>query len=305
MICIVALVVLSILGIFSAANRKLAKEAFDCVFKRITFRVCDTGFDEKARIKILAKISKISPFFAKKINKNFEIFSWILFVLMISSAIWTGYGVYNFYMYGSCNGLNQTGICVFDPTDSHNQLSPVELSCSDSETSEKDLKIEEVNLDLFPSKKTASINEIVFVGCFECDYSRKVYPAIEKLVKKYDVNFTFIHLPAVGNTEYLSSYVDCVEKVSFEKFWEFNDLLFSSSKEILEKETEVEKIIEKLGISKKTIETCIEDKETIKKVQEGLTEIQKANIYGTPTVFINGKVFVGPKPYRVYQRALK
>ena len=116
MICIVALVVLSILGIFSAANRKLAKEAFDCVFKRITFRVCDTGFDEKARIKILAKISKISPFFAKKINKNFEIFSWILFVLMISSAIWTGYGVYNFYMYGSCNGLNQTGICVFDPT---------------------------------------------------------------------------------------------------------------------------------------------------------------------------------------------
>ncbi len=305
MICIVALVVLSILGIFSTANRRLAKEAFDCVFKRITFRACDTGFDEKTRIKILTKISKASPFFAKKINKNFEVFSWILFVLMISSAIWTGYGIYNFYMYGSCNGLNETGICVFDPTDSHNQISSVGLSCSDSKTSEKDLKIGEVNLDLFPSKKTASINEVVFVGCFECDYSREIYPEIEKLVNKYHTNFTFIHLPAVGNTGYLSNYVNCVNEVNSEKLWEFNSIVFSSNKKILERPDEIEKIIEELGIPSETIKTCVENQETIKKVQEGLTEIQKANIYGTPTIFINGKVFVGPKPYRVYQKALK
>ena len=51
MFCIVAFVVLSILGIFSAANRRLAKEALDCVFRRITFRPCNTGFDEKMKAK--------------------------------------------------------------------------------------------------------------------------------------------------------------------------------------------------------------------------------------------------------------
>ncbi len=50
--CVVALVVLSIMGIFSASNRALAKEAFDCVFRRITLRPCPTGFDEKIKARV-------------------------------------------------------------------------------------------------------------------------------------------------------------------------------------------------------------------------------------------------------------
>jgi len=33
--------------------------------------------------------------------------------------------------------------------------------------------------------------------------------------------------------------------------------------------------------------------------------VDKTGFYGTPTIFINGKAFVGPKPYRVYAIALK
>jgi hypothetical protein len=54
--CIIALIVFSIMGIFSASHRALAKEAFSCVFKRITFRPCDTGFQEKIKGKILSKL---------------------------------------------------------------------------------------------------------------------------------------------------------------------------------------------------------------------------------------------------------
>ena len=31
-----------------------------------------------------------------------------------------------------------------------------------------------------------------------------------------------------------------------------------------------------------------------------MKQITATNFYGTPTVFINGQVLVGPKPYRVY-----
>ncbi len=53
MFCIVAFVVLSILGIFSASNRVLAREALDCVLRRVTLRPCNTGFDEKMKAKLL------------------------------------------------------------------------------------------------------------------------------------------------------------------------------------------------------------------------------------------------------------
>jgi hypothetical protein len=36
MFCIASFVVLSILGIFSASNRALAREALDCVLRRVT-----------------------------------------------------------------------------------------------------------------------------------------------------------------------------------------------------------------------------------------------------------------------------
>ena len=84
MACLLALIIFGIMGIFSASHRALAKEAFICVFKRVTFRPCDTGFKEKIKGKILSKIINRSTFLAKMVNKHYEILSWIFFILMTS-----------------------------------------------------------------------------------------------------------------------------------------------------------------------------------------------------------------------------
>lgn len=52
MLCLAALVVFSILGIFSASYRPLAREAFNCVFRKMTLRSCNTGFDQKIKTKL-------------------------------------------------------------------------------------------------------------------------------------------------------------------------------------------------------------------------------------------------------------
>ena len=38
--------------------------------------------------------------------------------------------------------------------------------------------------------------------------------------------------------------------------------------------------------------------------QKQLREINKINLEGTPTIFVNDQVFIGPKPLRVYEKQL-
>lgn len=106
MICIVALIIFSILGIFSLSYRKLAKEAFDCVFRRITFRPCDTGFDQKIKGRVVGKLLNRSPKMAKAVHRFWEPISWFLVVLFFVSLFFSAKSVYNLVKYQSCNPKN-------------------------------------------------------------------------------------------------------------------------------------------------------------------------------------------------------
>ena len=55
-LCLVAMVVFSILGIFSAKWRRVAKESFQCVFKMIQFKPCDVQLEEKIKSKVTSKL---------------------------------------------------------------------------------------------------------------------------------------------------------------------------------------------------------------------------------------------------------
>ena len=55
MICIVAMIIAGILGIFSASYREIAKDAFNCVFKNLTLRKCDSGADQRLKTAITSK----------------------------------------------------------------------------------------------------------------------------------------------------------------------------------------------------------------------------------------------------------
>ena len=70
MFCIVAFVVLGIMGIFSATNRGLAKEAFDCVLRRVTLRPCTTGFDQKMNWQDVKPVRQLDYLTQSKNNGN-------------------------------------------------------------------------------------------------------------------------------------------------------------------------------------------------------------------------------------------
>jgi hypothetical protein len=305
--CLIALIIFGILGIFSASHRALAKEAFSCVFNRVTLRPCNSDFKDKIKGKILSKLISRSTFLAKMVNKNYEILSWVFFILMIGSTFWVLRGGYNFYVYGSCNGLNQSGFCAFDPNGENNKVTTMEdgsASCGITQKTENNVTLVDVDLSSFPTQDIGSQDTVVFIGCYDCDYTRKAYPDILKLVEKKKTNYIFAHFPIKGRTDFLSDVGYCVYKNYPDQYWDFNNYLFTEDKEYILDKSNTDTILTNFNFDVKEVNNCMASDETKDIVSNQLNELSKTNLYGTPTIFINKKPFVGPKPYRVYRSAI-
>lgn len=305
MLCIASFLVLSFLGLFSATHRRLAREAFSCVVRRATLRPCDTGFDSKIKAKILSGLISRSPKVAKFVSVRFELLSWILVISTLASSALAVRGLVNYYLYGSCNGLNKSGFCAFDPSGSHNAVSTQETECRVNPPSESDLTLKNVNLGVFPTLQSDSGRTLLFIGCYNCDYTRTAYPLIQKLLKEVQATYIFAHFPTKADTAYLSSYATCLYQQSPGTLWAFNDFLFNSKKEEVANPEYVNGVITRLGLDINQILACVNSEATNQSVAEQQSQLKKIGVYGTPTVFINGKPVVGPKPYRVYKRLLQ
>jgi len=100
---LVALVVFSVMSIWSAKYRRLAKEAFKCVRKTLMLSPCDMAFEQKVKAKVTAKLLNISPTLARGFYQNFRIFAWAFTASFFVSLFITAYSFYNFAVYGSCD----------------------------------------------------------------------------------------------------------------------------------------------------------------------------------------------------------
>ncbi len=304
MFCIIAFVVLSILGIFSATNRQLAREALDCVFRRVTLRPCNTGFDEKMKARILGSVITRSETAARVLNQNFELLSWVFFVALMASSIWSVRGVYLFYTTGSCNGLNSSGFCVFDPKGENTQVS-TGGNCNIKPKNEADLSLKGVDLTGLPVINPQGTQKIVMIGCYHCDYTRKAYPMIRQLAEHYNTSLAFINYPTKEKDDYFTRLGYCVNQAAPDKFWKYNDFLFAGDKTQLDDPAYINKSLVDFSLDTTKINACIDSPLTEAAVQRQLSEVQKTKFYGTPTVFIDSLAYVGPKPYRVYAIRLK
>jgi hypothetical protein len=306
MICILALVTFGIIGIFSATHRKIALEAFDCVFRRVTLRKCESGLDKRLKSQITGKLMRKNPTVARFTFKHFEMISWFFTILFIVSLVYTGIGGYNYYLYGNCNGPNEEGFCIFDPLGSNSKISAAQndASCSLEAPNQEDLTLFNVDLSLFPEKDRNAKNDIIFIGCYACEYTRKTYPTIRKLLERSDVNFVFAHLPVKEDTHFISNILNCIDEIDKTKFIEFNDIIFSTETISLQNKEQILDVVEEIGLDKERINQCSVSERIQNMTRLQISEIQETGIYGTPTVFVNGEAVVGPKPYRVYKRLL-
>jgi len=305
MFCLVMLIILVVLSVFSASSRTLVREALDCVLRKATLRPCITGFDEKMKAKILGTVITRSEAASRLLNRNFELLAWAFFLLIAASGIWVTRGVYLFYTTGSCSGLNRDSFCVFDPRGESNQVS-VPGSCPIAGKNKAlSLSLKGVDLGGIPGTKGRSAGEVVMIGCYGCPYSRKVYGQLKELAARSGASFTFIDFPVKVQTDLMTRLGLCVYRRDEAKYWELNDILFATAPAKLDDPAFVPQAASTLGLDGSEVQRCVNDPATEAAVGKALDEANKTNFYGTPTVFVNGRPFVGPKPYRVYAIALQ
>ena len=320
MICFIAMIVFGILGIFSATHRKVALEAFDCVFRKLTLRKCQTGLDIRLKSSITGKLLRKNPNIGKFVYRHFQIISGLFTILLFGSLIWSGVSGYNYYVYGNCNGPSvedQGGLCLFDPTGSHSEITTCDNEDVNTQTAGQEPTLENVDLSLFPTYQPKNaLDKLVYVGCYTCVNTRKVNPVVNELVltNKDTIQFTFIHLPLYEEYEYMFKLENCLYQESKTAFWTFHNALMQMPIAELDNQENVYSILDKIEnsaenkgnkeISRDKIIFCSNTKQAEELLQKQITEIKKMNVEGTPTIFVNDQTFIGPKPLRVYEKQL-
>ena len=222
MICLIALVVFGVLAVFSAKYRPLAREAFDCVLRRITFRPCVANLDQKLKGATAGWLLEHAPWAARGVYKNFELLSWVFTLLMIASLLGVGWGLYNWWAFGNCNGPGQTGFCVFNAVAKGEGLDFGALLGL-----KPALVRPEGKAGWLMGSPDAELTIVEF-GCYACPYTKKAEPAVKELLEKYKghVNVLFKAFP-LPNHPYAKEMALAAEAAGMQGQWlEMHDQLF-------------------------------------------------------------------------------
>jgi len=301
MICLIALVTFGILGLFSAKYRTIAKEAFDCVFRRLTLRKCTTSFDKKMKSKITGKLMKRHAGFARGVYRHFEIISWFFTITMILSLGYSAFSVYNFLAFGNCNGPDSNEFCVFDPFVTGGHASECSIEGVEGEITGV-LEVHEGDPYIGPEDAKVTIIE---AGCFGCPYTKQAEPAVKQILSYYGnkIRFVYKDFPLSsthGGSQEAAEASHCAHEQG--KYWEYHDLLFedqgkSSFDDLVD-------FAEQLGLDIDQFSECVKSRKYRSKVDSDFDEALQAGVYGTPTFFINSEVVVGPKTFNEFKQII-
>jgi len=311
MICIIALIVFGTLAIFSAKYRPLAKEALDCVFRRVTLRKCRSGLDKRLKSTITGKVMRKHPTLARFIYKHFEIISWAFLILLIASIVQTSISVYNYAAYGNCNGPDEEGFCIFDPLgNNHPALSETSV-CPATTGGRGEQQLQPPPLTTIKNNpKTGSANApvtIIEFGCFSCPNTAKQAPAVKKLIEHFgtQIQFIYVDFPLEQHPYAYEAALaaQCVYEQDPLTYWHYHFLLFQRQKDFsLEN---FKQWAEELGINPQQYDECMNNNETRRFIDQDIQAGITAGIYGTPTFFINNEPLVGVKPYKLLKAKIE
>jgi len=287
--CIVGLIIFGILGLFSAKYRRYFRESLHCMRRQLLLKPCDTQFDNEMKAKISAGVSKVSTGMARFVFRKFVLLSWILLVLMIASVIMVMFGVYNYVAYGNCNGPFSSDFCVF--------------GVLDGSFDEKVAKIKPISMDDDPTLGdfNASNVHIIEVGCFSCPYTKDAEQFRGQLLEKYggNVSFTFRSMPLPQHELSFerAEAADCALEQG--KYWEYHDLLFQNQANMTM--DKLKELAAELELNTTQFDACLDSEKYRGEVQKDYDDAVAANIFATPTYFVNGVPLVGIKAFAQFE----
>ena len=305
MICIIALIVFAILAVFSARYRPLAAEAFDCVFRRITFRKCKSNLDKRLKSQITGKLMKRSKKAGRFVYKYFEVFSWIFLLLLLFSLVQVGISGYNYAVYGNCNGPDSDGFCIFDPLGTNQPEVSESGVCAVPSGNETTNPLQAPDFSLITDNPKVGSSQakvtVIEFGCFACPNTAKQQPAVKKIIEHFGTDIQFIYLdfplPAHDFATEAAIAAHCVFHEDRNLYWQYHFLIFNQQESISDENLKNWAVA--LGIDASSFDSCYEGQEASDYIAMQSELAIASGIFGTPTFFINGEPLVGVQPYKL------
>jgi protein-disulfide isomerase len=167
---------------------------------------------------------------------------------------------------------------------------------------------------------TEPVMTIVEFADFRCPHCKHAAPSLHNFTQSHpDVKLIFKPFPLDGTCNEaikgggdgiscgLASAVMCSEKIA-QKGWLAHDYIFENQMDIIQAgslDKNLDVVSKTIGISVEDLKKCINDPTTGELIRSMANEGAAAQIQGTPTVFVNGKLLSGGQLIPILESAYK
>jgi glutaredoxin len=129
---------------------------------------------------------------------------------------------------------------------------------------------------------------------FECPHCAAAHPVLERLVHEQagDVRVVFKNYPLGGHTHARRAARAAVAAQRQGKFWEMHDLLFANQAHL--DAPDLERYAEAIGLDMERFRADLASDESEQRVAADRAQGVAAGVTGTPTIFVNGRQYLGP-----------
>ncbi len=146
-------------------------------------------------------------------------------------------------------------------------------------------------------KPEAKIKLVSFED-FQCPFCAKIGPSLKAFQARYpdDVVLVFKHMPLTSiHPEAMQASEASLAARAQGKFWEYHDVLMNNQKALTR--PDLERYAENLGLDMAAFRADLDSGKWKPRIQRDMQEAQRAGVRGTPSVYVNGRKYQGPRGY--------
>ena len=146
--------------------------------------------------------------------------------------------------------------------------------------------------------------QLVVYGDFECPYTAAAMRDIDRLLERgAPFEVVFRHFPLREIHPHAEAAAEAAEAAARQdRFWDMHDLLFRNQLRL--EPADLQRYAERLGVDAERFEAAVADPAITARVERDVESGEQSGVDGTPSLFIDGRRYRGPRDPESLGRAL-
>jgi protein-disulfide isomerase len=130
---------------------------------------------------------------------------------------------------------------------------------------------------------------IVEFSDFQCPHCAAAHPELARVVREHEgrVKIVFKHYPLPSHTRAAAAARAAEAAARQGKFWEMTDVLFENQRAL--EDTDIASYAVRIGLDMERFRQDLASEDVAKAVDADRAEGERANVEGTPTIYVNGR----------------